>query len=105
MTITVERNGDHVRIAVADTGPGIPDDAIDKIFDKFYQVDSTDTRGGQGTGLGLAISQAIVQHHNSELKVKSRLGEGSTFYLDLPTSDAKADIRARSALQVLAESA
>lgn len=104
VTITVERNGDHVRIAVADTGPGIPDDAIDKIFDKF-QVDSTDTRGGQGTGLGLAISQAIVQHHNSELKVKSRLGEGSTFYLDLPTSDAKADIRARSALQVLAESA
>lgn len=84
VTISVEQEGGSVRIGVEDTGPGIPPDAIEKIFGKFYQVDSTDTRGKQGTGLGLAISQSIIRQHGSELKVKSTLGKGSTFYFDLP---------------------
>lgn len=69
---------------VEDTGRGIPSDKIDSIFERFQQVDSSDSRKQEGTGLGLAICRSIVQQHNGKIWVESQLGEGSIFYFTLP---------------------
>jgi len=73
-----------VLVSVADTGPGIPSEELDKIFDKFYQVAQMDKRKSRGTGLGLAISKALVQMHGGKIWVESVLGKGSTFCFTLP---------------------
>jgi len=75
--------GDGYRIAVKDNGIGIPEDSQEKVFEKFYQVDSSDTRNIEGTGLGLAICKAIIDQHDSELVLESAPGEGATFWFDL----------------------
>jgi two-component system, NarL family, sensor histidine kinase BarA len=77
---------DFVRIRVSDTGIGIPADQQAKIFDSFYQVDSSSTREYGGTGLGLAIVKSFVDSHRGEVWVDSRAGEGSTFTVLLPTA-------------------
>jgi PAS domain S-box-containing protein len=69
---------------VRDTGIGIPEEKIDLIFDRFMQVEEADTRTYGGTGLGLTISQNLVRMLNGEIKVESKLGEGSIFYFTLP---------------------
>jgi PAS domain S-box-containing protein len=69
---------------VKDQGRGIPADKLDSIFDRFQQVDSSDSRNHEGTGLGLAICLSIVQQHEGRIWVESVLGEGSTFYFTLP---------------------
>jgi signal transduction histidine kinase/CheY-like chemotaxis protein/streptogramin lyase len=69
---------------VADTGEGIPEDQLEMIFQKFYQVDSTVTRRQGGTGLGLAICREILIHHGGKIWAESGEGEGSTFHLLLP---------------------
>ncbi len=76
-----------IRIAVADTGCGIPDDQIDHVFEKFRQVDGSITRKGAGTGLGLAISTELAHLLSAKVSVESELGVGSTFYLDLPITN------------------
>ncbi len=81
-------NGDRVEIDVQDRGPGIPEDQIGRLFQKFHQLDSSATRHRGGTGLGLAIARAIVEQHDGTLSVDSRLGAGSTFTVSLPRSDA-----------------
>jgi len=76
---------DHqFRIAVRDQGPGIPEDFKDKIFGKFSQADSSDTRQKGGTGLGLNITKAIVEQHGGTIGFDSEVGAGSTFFFDLP---------------------
>ncbi len=75
-----------VEVAVIDTGIGIPKDALDKIFTRFYQVDSSSTRKYGGTGIGLAIAQDIVRLHGSRITVTSELGKGSKFRFSLPLS-------------------
>jgi signal transduction histidine kinase len=74
-----------ILISVSDTGTGIPDDAQARIFDRFYQADSS-RKGGRkhGAGLGLAIAHEIVQTHGGRIGVRSRLGEGTTFEVFLP---------------------
>ncbi len=81
--LCVTDQGDTYRIAVKDDGIGIPEEAQEKIFEKFYQVDSSDTRSIEGTGLGLAICKAIIEQHGSELLLESVPGEGATFWFDL----------------------
>lgn len=76
--------GDEVLLTVKDTGRGIPTDKIQSIFERFQQVDSSDSRNHDGTGLGLAICQSIVQQHGGRIWVESVLGEGSTFHFTLP---------------------
>ncbi|MBL1133884.1 MAG: HAMP domain-containing protein [Chloroflexi bacterium] len=71
-------------IAVTDTGIGIPPHAINMIFEEFRQLDGTSTRAYQGSGLGLAITRNLVRIMNGEIKVQSKLGEGSTFTVILP---------------------
>jgi signal transduction histidine kinase len=78
------RNG-HFAISVTDTGPGIPLDQQDRIFDQFHQVDSSLTKAKGGTGLGLAIAKQIVEMHGGRIWVESTLGKGSTFQIELPT--------------------
>jgi len=69
---------------VSDNGIGMPEDALNKLFTKFYQVDPTSTRRYGGTGLGLPIAKKIVELMNGEIWVESRLGKGSTFYFTIP---------------------
>jgi PAS domain S-box-containing protein len=80
----VPRPEGHLRFSVTDRGPGIPAAEQMKLFGKFQQLDSSDTRKRGGTGLGLAISKAIVEQHNGQVGVWSQLGRGSTFWVDLP---------------------
>jgi two-component system phosphate regulon sensor histidine kinase PhoR len=70
---------DHVEIFVADTGRGIPAEHLSRIFERFYRVDKERSRAVGGTGLGLAIVKHIVEAHDSEVTVQSKVGQGSIF--------------------------
>jgi len=75
-----------VEISVADTGIGIPARDVERVFERFYRVDAARSRQTGGTGLGLAIVRHVAANHRGEVRVESRLGEGSTFTLSLPAS-------------------
>ncbi|MEM7818133.1 MAG: HAMP domain-containing sensor histidine kinase [Candidatus Aenigmatarchaeota archaeon] len=76
--------GKFIEILVSDTGYGIPESELDKIFDKFYQVGGTTPKKPKGTGLGLSIAAEIVKLHNGEIGVESEFGKGSTFKFIIP---------------------
>ncbi len=78
------KKSDRAIIQVEDTGIGIPSDALSHIFERFYRVDQTRRKFQGGFGLGLAIAQQIMQAHNGEITVSSKLGVGSIFQLSLP---------------------
>jgi len=80
------RPEEYVELAVRDTGVGIPPEALPRIFDRFYQVDSSSTREHAGTGLGLAIVKRIVDAHGASITVESRPGQGTTFLVRLPVA-------------------
>ncbi len=83
--VEVKRTPDNgVSVAVSDTGIGIDEANQERVFDKFYQVDSDLNRRYEGAGIGLSIAKSIVQGHGSELELDSALGEGSTFRFHLP---------------------
>lgn len=73
-----------IRISVTDHGAGIPKGLEPKIFEKFTQADSSDTRQVGGTGLGLNITKAMVEKHNGRIAFVSEVGVGTTFYFDIP---------------------
>ncbi len=80
---------DAVQIQVRDTGDGIPDELIAQIFEPFFS-----TKPGKGTGLGLWVSQGIVQSHGGTMRVRSRVGRGTTFMITLPVQGPPSDARA-----------
>jgi len=80
--VRVEPKGNRVRISVQDEGIGIPEDARDRVFGKFSQVDSSDIRKVGGTGLGLNITKQIVERHDGVIDYESVHGVGSTFFLE-----------------------
>jgi two-component system OmpR family sensor kinase len=84
VTLSFERDTEWVRVAIADTGPGIPEQDLPKIFDRFYRVDKARARENGGTGLGLSIVKWIVDAHGGKIAVKSNLGKGTTFTVWLP---------------------
>lgn len=81
VVVRVERVGDDIRFAVSDTGPGIPADKLDVVFERFRQLTRNDRRG---VGLGLYISQCIVRAHGGRMWAESTVGEGSTFCFTVP---------------------
>ncbi|HEX6750793.1 MAG TPA: ATP-binding protein [Longimicrobium sp.] len=82
--ITVEPADGEALVRVTDHGRGIPEDRLESIFERFQQVDSSDSRQKGGTGLGLAICRTIVSQHGGEIWADSELGEGSTLSFTLP---------------------
>jgi signal transduction histidine kinase len=77
----------HVRISISDTGPGIPADKLERIFEPFVQLDSGRTRLHGGAGLGLAISRDLARAMGGDLTVHSTLGKGATFVLSLSSGE------------------
>jgi PAS domain S-box-containing protein len=83
VTVTLLVRDEAVDVSVSDTGIGMPQDALDKVFTRFYQCDSSSTRKYGGTGIGLAIAQDIVRLHGGRITVESALEQGSTFHFSL----------------------
>ena len=91
VTVTLGRSMDAARLTVTDTGMGIPAEAIDHIFERFYRVDKARSRQTGGSGLGLAIVRAIVRRNRGEIDVESTPGEGTTFRVTFPIFDTEVD--------------
>ncbi|MFO7888501.1 MAG: HAMP domain-containing sensor histidine kinase [Eubacteriales bacterium] len=82
--ISLYLDKNYATIKVKDTGYGIPKESIPYIFDRLYRVDKARSRKTGGTGLGLSISKQIINMHHGTINVKSRVGEGTTFYIKIP---------------------
>ena len=80
----LRRRLDKVRVEVVDTGQGIDEDHLERIFERFYRVESDRARKSGGTGLGLSITQQILQAHGEEIHVESTKGRGTRFWFELP---------------------
>jgi two-component system phosphate regulon sensor histidine kinase PhoR len=87
--VRVDVQGDHVRVAVADQGLGIPSDELRRIFAKFYRLDPYLTGGVGGTGLGLYICRELVRRMGGRISASSKLGHGSTFTVDLAVANGR----------------
>ena len=87
VTVSVEELGPYVRIAVRDRGPGIPDEYKTLIFEKFAQVDATDTRRKGGTGLGLTIVRQTMARLGGRVGHAPAPSGGTVFYADVPSAD------------------
>lgn len=87
VTITLEEEASAARIVVQDTGNGIPEDQLEKIFERFHQADATDTREYGGSGLGLAICKNIVEWHDGRIWVENVKEAGAKFVIILPMKD------------------
>jgi two-component system OmpR family sensor kinase len=83
--VTIARQGAWVVTEIADNGPGIPEEKIPNLFERFYRLDESRNRQSGGTGLGLAIAHSIVEAHRGTIEVKSRVGEGTVFAVRLPS--------------------
>jgi signal transduction histidine kinase len=82
--VDVRRERDTVRVTVADRGPGVPFEFQSRLFERFAQLDSFDSRRRGGTGLGLSICQGIIERLNGSIAYSPRSGGGSEFYFELP---------------------
>jgi len=82
--VSTSHTSTEVRIAISDAGPGIPLEFQDRVFEKFSQADSSDTRRVGGTGLGMAITRSLVEQHGGRIGFVSLPGQGTTFHIDLP---------------------
>jgi signal transduction histidine kinase len=103
--LTVVAGEWQMRFDIVDEGPGIPVDQLEEIFNRFQQVDASDTRSKGGTGLGLAICRGIVEQHGGDIWATSEgLGTGATFSFTLPTGPGGISRRAGSHRTTVASS-
>ncbi|MCK4512088.1 ATP-binding protein [bacterium] len=86
ITVTSLQKGDTIVVRIQDTGPGIPDDVMSKLFVPFF------TTRKSGSGLGLAVTRRIVENHGGTISVESKVGEGSTFQVVLPIVRSTAEM-------------
>lgn len=84
--ISVAGRNEHVLVAVEDSGAGIPPDQIKRIFERFYQIDSSKTRLQEGAGIGLALTKELAELHKGRIEVNSETGQGSIFKIEIPIS-------------------
>ncbi|MFZ3166309.1 MAG: ATP-binding protein [Candidatus Methanoperedens sp.] len=91
VTISARKSGDMAQFSVSDTGIGIKEEDLGKLFRKFEQLDSGHSRKSKGTGLGLAISKQLVELHGGKITVESKYSEGSTFTFFIPISPKTAE--------------
>jgi len=88
VALSVVPEGGNIVITVSDTGAGISPEQLPHIFDKFYQADNQAQAATKGTGLGLAIAKEVVEAHGGDIRVESKVGEGTTFVVSLPVEAA-----------------
>jgi len=91
LAVTLLREDDNALLQVRDTGMGIPKDALEHIFERFYRVDKSRSRASGGSGLGLAIVRTIVQRNRGDITVESELGKGTVFTVSFPVFDTEVD--------------
>jgi two-component system, OmpR family, sensor histidine kinase BaeS len=84
VTVKLESDAQNARLSVSDTGSGLPADALDRVFDRFYRADASRNRSSGGSGLGLAIARALVELHGGQLHAENRLEGGAQFVVSLP---------------------
>jgi signal transduction histidine kinase len=94
ITVCCMDSGDELLVRISDTGVGIKPEDVERIFDRFAQVDSSATRSHGGAGLGLDLVRRFVNLHSGRVWVESEYGEGSTFFFTLPKEGVAADQRA-----------
>ena len=90
--VSATRTDGAIRFVVADDGPGIPEDFRPRVFERFTQADSSDTRQVGGTGLGLSIAKGIVERHGGRIDFESTPGQGATFFFELPERSHPVDL-------------
>lgn len=90
--VTAESTETHLKVSVADTGPGIPEEELPHIFERFYRGSTTE-REVSGAGLGLALTQQIIEAHKGGIEVNSERGRGTTFTFTLPVKEAQQQSR------------
>jgi signal transduction histidine kinase len=83
--VDVRQIGDEIAVSVTDTGAGIPEDQLEKIFDRFHRIENSEARSVEGTGIGLAMVRELVWLHGGTIRVESEFGKGSTFTVIIPT--------------------
>ena len=88
ISVIVRADRQHIRIQVKDTGSGIPQESIHKIFERFYQLDGQSSQFSLGTGIGLALVKSIIELHKGAIEVESKVNEGSCFTIVLQTGNA-----------------
>jgi signal transduction histidine kinase len=88
VTVLVEREGDFINITVVDTGVGIREEDIPKLFKPFTQLESVYTKSCDGAGLGLALNKQLVELHGGRVWVESLFGAGSRFGFSIPLTQA-----------------
>ncbi|SKA98749.1 Signal transduction histidine kinase [Caloramator quimbayensis] len=84
--VIIRNDNDSITICVKDTGIGIPQDKQDRIFERFVQVDENSNKSYEGSGIGLSIVKSLVELHKGRIYLKSELGAGSEFYIELPAN-------------------
>ena len=91
LTVSLFHNEENAMLEVNDTGMGIPEDALNHIFERFYRVDKARSRQSGGSGLGLAIVKTIVERNKGEISVVSVLGKGTSFTVTFPAFETEVD--------------